>query len=153
LWRLWIVWISAAVFVFAGAEIDIHDVPYALDVNHLSHRLTTGVDRNHVIAWIDNAPRSAASEESAASTAFSSATAGAARAADRGFSGTKVDFPRRTAASLSASSSAAGKTSACLHSFAQRAHTRRVSSRPHGIHAIAHRGDGHRVCPRWGGTR
>src|SRR3954447_10394622 len=102
----------AAVFVcFVGAEIHVDDVSDSLDVHHLSHDLTAGVDSDHVVTGLDDRARAAAAEESAAATTLASTGCSAER---RGLGGTQVDLARRaTAAALSTTS--AGESSARLH--------------------------------------
>src|SRR3982751_1529511 len=73
----------AAVFVcFVGAEINVDDVSDSLDVYHLSHDLTAGVDSDHVVTGLDDRAGAPAAEESAATTTLAR---GGCPAEGRGF--------------------------------------------------------------------
>src|SRR4051812_36597739 len=133
----------AAVFVcFAGAEIHVDDVSDSLDVHHLSHDLTAGVDSDHVVTGLDDRTGAPAAEESAAATALAS-TAGAAQC--RGFSGAQVDLAR-CAAAAALSTTSAGESSSRLHPLTQSAHTGRVATRAHRGHAVPRSPHSRRIC-------
>jgi hypothetical protein len=122
-------WILGIVPLSIRPKVRIHDLANALDVHHLSHRLSAGRDRYHIVTRLDEIACSRAAEST---TTTASATR---RSANRRFSGAEIDVSRRAALATTATTS---ESAARGHPGPECAHPRCIAPCAHRVHAVAH---------------